>query len=436
MRMLDYICEGLGLKLGYFDNELSQIQMMLTNYYPPCPDPSSTLGSGGHYDGNLITLLQQDLPGLQQLIVKDGNWIAVEPIPTAFVINLGLTLKNYYFCRGVAAKYSVEARKLTMRMLDYIFEGLGLKLGYFDNELSQIQMMLTNYYAPCPHPSSTLGSGGHYDGNLITLLQQDLPGLQQLIVKDDNWIAVVAKYSVEARKLTMRMLDYICEGLGLKLGYFDNELSQIQMMLTNYYPPCPDPSSTLGSGGHYDGNLITLLQQDLPGLQQLIVKDGNWIAVEPIPTAFVINLGLTLKMMLTNYYPPCLDPSSTLGSGGHYDGNLITLLQQDLPGLQQLIVKDDNWIAVKPIPAAFVVITNEKFEGSIHRVVTDPTRDRVSIATLIGPDYSCTIEPAKELLSQDNPPLYKPYPYAEFVEIYLSDKSDYVAGVKPYKINA
>ncbi|KAK4375723.1 hypothetical protein RND71_006400 [Anisodus tanguticus] len=90
-----------------------------------------------------------------------------------------------------------------------------------------------------------------------------------------NEEGVVAKYSVEVRKLTMRMLDYIYEGLGLKLGYFDNELSKIQMMLTNYYPPCPDPSSTLGSGGHSDGNLITLLQQDLPGLQQLIVKDGN-----------------------------------------------------------------------------------------------------------------------------------------------------------------
>nr|AFP99876.1 hyoscyamine 6 beta-hydroxylase [Hyoscyamus senecionis] len=194
--------------------------------------------------------------------------------------------------------------------------------------------------------------------------------------KPAKYREVVAKYSVEVRKLTMRMLDYISEGLGLKLGYFDNELSQIQMMLTNYYPPCPDPTSTLGSGGHYDGNLITLLQQDLPGLQQFIVKDSTWIAVQPIPTAFVVNLGLTLK-----------------------------------------------------------VISNEKFEGSIHRVVTDPTRDRVSIATLIGPDYSCTIEPAKELLNQDNPPLYKPYSYAEFADIYLSDKSDYDAGVRPYKIN-
>lgn len=100
---------------------------------------------------------------------------------------------------------------------------------------------------------------------------------------------------MEVRKLALRILDLICEGLGLEFGYFGDELSQLQELLVHNYPPCPEPSLVLGLGGHNDPSLLTLLQQyDISGLQ--IFKGGQWLGVEPIPHAFVINIGDQLEV--------------------------------------------------------------------------------------------------------------------------------------------
>ncbi|KAF5937487.1 hypothetical protein HYC85_024993 [Camellia sinensis] len=74
------------------------------------------------------------------------------------------------------------------------------------------------------------------------------------------------------RKLSFRILDLICEGLGVEAGYFADELSKIQGLAANHYPSCPNPSLVLGLGGHCDPNLLAILQQEVYGLQ--IFKDG------------------------------------------------------------------------------------------------------------------------------------------------------------------
>lgn len=92
----------------------------------------------------------------------------------------------------------------------------------------------------------------------------------------------------------------LSEGLGLEAGFFDKELGQ--RMLVNHYPACPDPSLTLGVGGHCDPNLITICQQQVYGLQ--ILKNDEWIGVEPLPHAFVVNFGfpITVIFLLTFIY--------------------------------------------------------------------------------------------------------------------------------------
>lgn len=88
MRILDLICEGLGIEAGYFANEQSQHIELIVNHYPVCPDPTLTLGVGKHSDRSLITILMQgSVPGLQ--IFKDDEWVGVDPIPEAFVVHIG-----------------------------------------------------------------------------------------------------------------------------------------------------------------------------------------------------------------------------------------------------------------------------------------------------------------------------------------------------------
>lgn len=98
------------------------------------------------------------------------------------------------------------------------------------------------------------------------------------------------------RALGLKILELICEGLGLDPKYCSGGLSESPLLLGHHYPPCPQPSLTLGTPKHRDPNLVTILFQenDINALQ--VFKDGEWIVVEPIPYAFVVNIGLLLQV--------------------------------------------------------------------------------------------------------------------------------------------
>ncbi|KAF8401868.1 hypothetical protein HHK36_012817 [Tetracentron sinense] len=175
---------------------------------------------------------------------------------------------------------------------------------------------------------------------------------------------VVATYSVEMRKLGSRLLDLIGEGLGLESGYFGDELSSEELLMINNYPACPDPSLTLGLPKHSDPNLITLLlQEDVYGLQ--VFKDGQWIGIEPLPNAFVVNLGHQLQ-----------------------------------------------------------IISNGMLRSADHRVVTNSSVARTTVATFIHPSSECIIEPAKPLVKAHGSPLYRAFQYKEFNSNYRAKIKD------------
>lgn len=110
---------------------------------------------------------------------------------------------------------------------------------------------------------------------------------------------VVGEYVIELRKFGEKILEMICEGLGLSRSYLSGGFSGNPELMVNHYPPCPDPSLTLGLANHKDPSLITILLQEENGLQ--VFNDGEWIGVEPLPHSFVVNVGYVLQVHLYIY---------------------------------------------------------------------------------------------------------------------------------------
>ncbi|KAI3773010.1 hypothetical protein L6452_04207 [Arctium lappa] len=187
---------------------------------------------------------------------------------------------------------------------------------------------------------------------------------------------VVGKYSLEMGKLSSRILEIICEGLGLGHGYFGIGVTRAQLFSANHYPPCPSPSLALGLPKHCDANLITfLLQDEIYGLQ--VYRNGEWVGVEPIPNAFVVILGHQAQ-----------------------------------------------------------VISNGKLTSPEHRAITNSTDNRTSIVYSINPMPDSLIEPAKVLINDSNPPVYRAFQFKEFLKAY-EVKKDYNEGaLVEFKIKA
>ncbi|KAK4441597.1 Flavanone 3-dioxygenase 2 [Sesamum alatum] len=186
---------------------------------------------------------------------------------------------------------------------------------------------------------------------------------------------VIGNYAVRVRELSFVLLDLIREGLGIESGYFEGGLAKLQMMSLNYYPPCPDPALTLGLPKHADPNLITVLNQgSVPGLQ--VLKDENWLALQPVPNAFVVNIGHTLQ-----------------------------------------------------------VISNGMLRSAEHRVVTNAYVARATVTSFIQPSNDSLIQPANVLVDRCSLPRYRPFRYDEFLRTYIKDAQDGKAPLKQYQIS-
>lgn len=121
-----------------------------------------------------------------------------------------------------------------------------------------------------------------------------------------------------------------------------------------------------------------------------------------------------------NYYPRCPVPDRDLGVNPHTDSGAVTLLLQDMPGLE--VMHRNEWWTVEPLRDALVVNigdmmqvwSNDRYAAPLHRVVANSSADRFSAPFFFNPAYSTNYAPLPSVVDAHNPARYRAINWREF----------------------
>jgi isopenicillin N synthase-like dioxygenase len=96
------------------------------------------------------------------------------------------------------------------------------------------------------------------------------------------------------RGLGNRLMSLFAWGLGLPPGFFAGKTGHGPNALRAINYPAPERAPLPGqlrAGPHTDYGTLTILRQDAVGGLEVLDPGGSWAGVEPVPGAFVVNLG-------------------------------------------------------------------------------------------------------------------------------------------------
>eukprot|EP01018_Ginkgo_biloba_P003101 Gb_13333 [translate_table: standard] len=138
--------------------------------------------------------------------------------------------------------------------------------------------------------------------------QSDIPGYFDTVMGNEflETGTVFKKYCQAMERLSLEITELLALNLGVErmsFRKFFNENTSI--MGFNYYPPCPQPSLTMGSGPHVDPTALALLHQDNVAGLEILVND-RWVTVPPNINAFVVNIGDIFRALSNGVYKSCL----------------------------------------------------------------------------------------------------------------------------------
>lgn len=153
------------------------------------------------------------------------------------------------------------------------------------------------------------------------------------------------------------------------------------------------------------------------------------------------------SLLRLNHYPPLLrdrdtSPSSSsssssfhhhlrhhqnssnirIGFGEHTDPQILTILKSNAVAGLQISVDEGIWVPVTPHPTAFFVnvgdvlqaMTNGRFLSVRHRAIVNLYESRMSMAYFFSPPLRARISPIPEMVTTQNPRLYRPFTWADY----------------------
>ncbi|KAE8685361.1 putative ring finger protein [Hibiscus syriacus] len=362
--ILEFVAEGLGIQLGYFGDKLSEYTVLAINHYPPCPDPSLTLGISKHCDPKLLTILHQgDVNGLQ--VFNNGEWIGVEPLHNAIVVNIGNQLQIISNNKLKSAKHRVVTNSNVARTTPAFFMAPSLD--------SIIE------------PAKSLTSDETRPGNFIVPTSKTSPVID-LRQNRANIVQQVLKASEEYGFFQVINHgipnDLIEQNMDVFKEFFDMPAEDKAML----YSEDPTKSCRLLTSGFNNSR------------EKVIIGVTNWNTLAILIYKIASNFGLRSQSDTGKWWE-----YFRLKQRNWVQGSWSLLLKGGVKGLQ--VFNDGESISVEPLHNALDVnignllqIINNRLKSVEHRAVTNSTVARTSAAFFITPSDDSIIEPAKSLI--------------------------------------
>ncbi len=113
----------------------------------------------------------------------------------------------------------------------------------------------------------------------------------------------IGDYHQEMIEIGHRLVRLTAIGLNLDEDYFGDAMREpVANLRLLHYPASKKASENVGCGPHSDYGFMTVLAQDDVGGLEVEGENGTWIPVEPMPGAFVVNLGDLLTRWTGGFY--------------------------------------------------------------------------------------------------------------------------------------
>lgn len=184
----------------------------------------------------------------------------------------------------------------------------------------------------------------------------------------------MGNYAAEVRRLSNEIMGAIVESLGLSPTYLRNKLEQgVHMIIANKYPQSSPSSNMLGVSSHTDHSFITILLENMSGLEIMDFTDDNaWKSVPATDSA--------LKVLV----------------GNHLE-----------------------------------VLSNGLYKSVFHRVTASPLMSRVSVGSFLSLAMEDMVEPATELVDEDHPERYRASSLDEYMKfLSFKEEKSYIESLK------